>query len=259
MQDMGRFKIGGMKMEQEEKKDIVKVEKVELSPKEIAAFATDAARILKEIVVTSKTSVKISGNEYLKFEAWQTIAKFYNSTVTVEWTKPIMYTDESGKEIIFGWEARANVIDKVGRIIGSAESSCSREEDKWKTKANFQIKSMAQTRACAKAFRNVYSWIVVLSGYQPTPAEEMDSKDDNEEKVMTKQEAEEFKKKNSIKNSVELKCSVCGEVLPKKVYDWSMSHFNKQLCYKHQSEMRKQLDKAKPSDAAFEEEIGYTD
>jgi len=34
---------------------------------------------------------------------------------------------------------------------------------------------MAQTRACAKALRNVLAWVVVLAGYAPTPAEEMDS------------------------------------------------------------------------------------
>jgi hypothetical protein len=38
----------------------------------------------------------------------------------------------------------------------------------------FQLSSMAQTRANAKALRNVLSWVVVLAGYRPTPAEEMD-------------------------------------------------------------------------------------
>ena len=38
---------------------------------------------------------------------------------------------------------------------------------------SFQLRSMAQTRACAKAFRNVLAWVVVLAGYKPTPAEEM--------------------------------------------------------------------------------------
>lgn len=38
----------------------------------------------------------------------------------------------------------------------------------------FQLKSMAQTRACAKALRNVLSWVVVLAGYRPTPAEELE-------------------------------------------------------------------------------------
>ena len=37
----------------------------------------------------------------------------------------------------------------------------------------FQLRSMAQTRAGAKALRNALAWVVVLAGYKPTPAEEM--------------------------------------------------------------------------------------
>jgi len=32
---------------------------------------------------------------------------------------------------------------------------------------------MAQTRAGAKALRNVLAWVAVLAGYKPTPAEEI--------------------------------------------------------------------------------------
>ena len=38
----------------------------------------------------------------------------------------------------------------------------------------FQLRSMSQTRACAKALRNALAWVVVLAGFQPTPAEELD-------------------------------------------------------------------------------------
>lgn len=38
----------------------------------------------------------------------------------------------------------------------------------------FQLASMAQTRANAKVMRNVLSWVVVLAGYRPTPAEEIE-------------------------------------------------------------------------------------
>src|SRR5262249_27437128 len=46
-------------------------------------------------------------------------------------------------------------------------------EQNWAKKPLFQLRSMAQTRACAKAMRNVLAWVVVLAGYAPTPAEEM--------------------------------------------------------------------------------------
>lgn len=39
----------------------------------------------------------------------------------------------------------------------------------------FQLRSMAQTRAAAKALRNALAWVVVLAGYRPTPAEELPS------------------------------------------------------------------------------------
>ncbi len=38
----------------------------------------------------------------------------------------------------------------------------------------FQLRSMAQTRACAKAMRNALAWVVVLAGFKATPAEEID-------------------------------------------------------------------------------------
>jgi hypothetical protein len=49
-----------------------------------------------------------------------------------------------------------------------------RDEKNWATKPEFQLRSMAQTRACAKALRNAFAWIPVLAGYEGTPAEEMD-------------------------------------------------------------------------------------
>jgi hypothetical protein len=37
----------------------------------------------------------------------------------------------------------------------------------------FQLRSMAQTRACAKSLRNVLSWVFVLAGFKPNIAEEL--------------------------------------------------------------------------------------
>jgi len=38
----------------------------------------------------------------------------------------------------------------------------------------FQLESMSQTRAQAKALRSCFAWVVVLAGFAATPAEEMD-------------------------------------------------------------------------------------
>lgn len=47
------------------------------------------------------------------------------------------------------------------------------DETNWRGKPLFQLRSMAQTRACAKALRNVLAFVPVLAGYEATPAEEM--------------------------------------------------------------------------------------
>ncbi len=46
-------------------------------------------------------------------------------------------------------------------------------EKRWGTAEEFAIKSMAQTRASAKALRNAFGWVAELAGFESTPAEEM--------------------------------------------------------------------------------------
>jgi hypothetical protein len=91
-----------------------------------------------------------------------------------------------------GAKAHADLVDVMtGLVIGGAEAYCMRDEERWGTRPKyewqegkrvkvgdeivpwFQLASMAQTRAGAKAFRNRLAWVVVLAGYRPTPAEEM--------------------------------------------------------------------------------------
>lgn len=138
-------------------------------PEQIAAFGRNAANTLKNIVNESKLSVEIQGHGYLKFEGWQAVANFFGCTARTENTKPILEGDK-----VIGFEARASVHDKQGRVLSVAEGSCSRDERQWGSKPLFQLRSMAQTRACAKALRNVFAWVVVMASFAPTPAEEME-------------------------------------------------------------------------------------
>lgn len=45
----------------------------------------------------------------------------------------------------------------------------------------FQLRSMAQTRACSKALRQVLSWVVVLVGLKPTAMDEQNVPENDEE------------------------------------------------------------------------------
>jgi hypothetical protein len=155
-------------------------------PKEVLAEAVMAAEALAEVIKKKVKPVIFNGEQYLEFEDWQTCAKFYNLSVRVIWTRPI----EIGGAI--GFEAGAEVVNNLtGMIVSAAEAMCLNDEDKWSKRTKyewvngkrekvgeiavplFQLRSMAQTRACAKAFRNVLAWVVVLAGFKATPAEEM--------------------------------------------------------------------------------------
>lgn len=176
-------------------------------PEMVLAEAQQAAQSLVKVIGMKPNPVKFNGETYLEFEDWQTVAKFYGCTSKVESTTFVEFGD------VKGFEASAVVLDRLGNEIGRAESMCLNDEDNWgavpkyewqdaldeagkkiydKTLFNgkggykrnkvevgrvpkplFQLRSMAQTRACAKALRQVFSWVVVLAGYNPTPAEEI--------------------------------------------------------------------------------------
>jgi len=140
-----------------------------INPAVVVESGQKMAKLLQAVIAGKKKPVMINGEQYLEFEDWQLLARFNNLSVKVDWTKPVMVKDE-----ILGYEAKALVISKDGREVSSAESMCMRNEKSWSGKDLFAIRSMAQTRACAKALRNVLSWVVVLAGYKLGVSEEME-------------------------------------------------------------------------------------
>lgn len=138
------------------------------TPKQITNFGHKAAKQLIDIVKqNSQWSLKIQNNDYLRFEAWQTLARFFGYTIKTEKTNFIELGEASG------FEATSSVLDSTGMVIGGAEAVCMNDEKNWKDKPLYALKSMAQTRASARALRQILSWVVVLAGYKPTPAEEI--------------------------------------------------------------------------------------
>lgn len=162
-------------------------------PAHVLEEARNAAVALKHVIESKASKVTFNGKTYLGFEDWQTVGRFYGVTARVVRTE---YCEYGGAR---GFNAVADAITSDGRIVSSAESMCLNDEDNWGTRPRYQwqngkkvkvedvpvplyqLKSMASTRACSKALRNVLSWVVVLAGYQPTPAEEMQEFDDRHE------------------------------------------------------------------------------
>lgn len=143
-----------------------------LTPAEFAQGLEDAktkAQALTAIVEQQKLFTQIGQGKHLRVEAWQTIGMGYGLTAAVDHTE-ILY-DPQGTEV--GAKAKVVVYDRQGVIRGGAEAYCMCDEGDWGNRNTNQRISMAGTRATSKALRLLLSWVVVLAGYEPTPAEEM--------------------------------------------------------------------------------------
>lgn len=143
------------------------------TPQELLLAARDAARALKSVIDSNdRPPVSFNGKQYLEYPHWQTIAKFYHCSVATEGAE---FVEIMGAP---GFKAKAIVIDdNTGIKIGSAEAYCLKDEPNWKNKPMFQLASMAQTRAGAKALANKFRYVAIVAGYEPTPKEEMDGTD----------------------------------------------------------------------------------
>jgi hypothetical protein len=159
------------------------------APEIVLQEAAKAAQALRQVIEQKPNKCVISGRTYLQFEDWQTLGRFYGITVAARSTTYIEY----GR--VQGFEAHAEaILVSTGQVISAAQAMCLDDEERWSTRPVyeyqnnrrvkvgdekvplFQLRSMAQTRAQAKALRNVLAWVVVMAGYQPTPAEEMDGR-----------------------------------------------------------------------------------
>lgn len=129
-------------------------------------------------------------------EKWSSKTKYEYQYILKDGTKQ---TENPPKDQIM-WIPNPN---KPGKMMPKKERSKVGDEPV----PFFQIRSMSQTRASAKAFRNVLAWIVVLAGYKPTPAEEMTS---TEEDI---QDAEFTEEKSNGKSpeSLETKPSISAK------------------------------------------------
>jgi len=173
---------------------------IQRAPELVLAEAVRAAQALKDVIDKKPQQLKFNGKTYLQFEDWQTLGRFYGVTAVARSTRYVEYGD--GEYAVRGFEASAEAL-LVGnnQVISRAEAMCLDDEPKWGSRPKyewrnnkrtqvgmepvplFQLRSMAQTRACAKVLRNVLAWVVVLAGYAPTPAEEMDGESTEQQLV----------------------------------------------------------------------------
>lgn len=192
---------------------------IQREPDVVLAEATKAAHALAQVIESKPNKCVIRGKTYLQFEDWQTLGRFYGVTVKASSTKYVEFGE--GYDQVRGFEATAEaLLVSTNQVISSAEAMCLDDEDKWHDSPFFQLRSMAQTRACAKALRNVLAWVVVLAGYNPTPSEEMDGVF-----VETPQAKPETKKRKRGTKSAEAETgSTISFMQQKELFDLAHEH-----------------------------------
>lgn len=132
-------------------------------PVAIIEKATSVATALKGVLQAQHLISKIQGKEYPRCEAWTLLGTMLGVFPVLAWSKPVED----------GWEARVEAKTRDGAIVGAAEAQCLRTERNWSNRDDFAIRSMAQTRATAKALRMPLGFVMTLAGYEATLAEEM--------------------------------------------------------------------------------------
>lgn len=159
-------------------------------PEAMVAEAALCANALLAAVRKNNWAQKFGNKEHLFFEAWSFLSSMYRVTPRIRETRLVQIGD------VIGYEAFAEAFHVPSQtVISTAEAMCLNDEDNWSLRAEyewtgpkdnrqkmkvgdkpvplFQLRSMAQTRAMAKALKGPFSWVVAMAGYAPRPAEEM--------------------------------------------------------------------------------------
>ena len=147
----------------------------EPTPAEKVAQAREWSTALMDVVNSRGLYTEQNGNKYLHVEAWELIGAFAGVRAETDSVEPI-----SANDLIVGYQAKVVLVNTADgtRLGGGAIAMCGLDEfvtkgQKTQGAKHNSAMSMAQTRAVSKAFRMHFSYVAVLGGYAPTPAEEM--------------------------------------------------------------------------------------
>lgn len=133
-------------------------------PQELVSGATEIANVLAGVIDKQRLYVEIRGRKHVKVEGWTTLAAMLGVTA-----QEVNCIEEEDGSFVSTVEL---VRIKDNQVVGRASALCGMDEE-WGDRQRYARKSMAATRATGKACRLAFSWIMALSGFDVTPAEEI--------------------------------------------------------------------------------------
>ena len=139
-------------------------------PRKVLADAHEAAKALKEVIDSKPKKIIIGGKEYLEMPDLQTLGKFYSIMARPEEPK---YVEINGTKGFSCYAVAVHI--PTNQIVSAGTGYCLQDQPNWKKRPLADMAAMSQTKAVARALRNALSWVVVLAGFAPTNAEEMEN------------------------------------------------------------------------------------
>jgi hypothetical protein len=137
---------------------------IPMRPEEVIERASQIATKLAKIIKDRGLSIRIRNKDHVLIEGWTTLGAILG----------VIPRERETTKIEQGYEAYVELLrTSDGAVVGGASAVCSYSENRWASADEYAVRSMAITRATGKAYRLGFSWIMVLAGYSPTPAEEM--------------------------------------------------------------------------------------
>lgn len=159
-----------------------------VNPRDVLDFANE----LKSLIVKNDLYTDIKGKNYVNVEGWQIAGAFTGLYPVVEVVENL-----SRDGVGYKYRAEVSLRDKEGNKVGYGVATCSNKEPGKGSFEEYAIASMAQTRAVGKAFRLRIGWLLKVAGYETTPAEEMNFKEDEPKPIA-------FTKNNTNKVNYEM-------------------------------------------------------
>ncbi len=149
----------------EEKKKPAK--KVELSPEQLKAVQDLAS--LKKFIEDNKLGLDDNGKKYVKVEVWQYLAQQHGLI-------PTYLSEEVSYGETYGVKTTCILHNVQGAEISRSTMIACRDEDFLKDKDRFAVMGLSETRAFARAVKNIYGYLLVALGFNATPWEEITEK-----------------------------------------------------------------------------------
>lgn len=165
-------------------------------PEHLVEQARMIGKPLMAEIERNQWAVRLGGtNPHLKIEGAQFIGQIFGVSARI-CQASTQCIDMGG---VHGWVAEAETVHwETQAVLTRASAMCLSDEDNWSLRPKyegrgaqrrqavdaqgqkvfaptpqFQLRSMAETRACSKAYRLLFAWIYTMHGFEATGAEEM--------------------------------------------------------------------------------------